>query len=193
MVPMRQLSHCVFCRCISSWMAHRVDATDCAKQKKTCRGGQRMSGNAVSAPSFGAGQELDCSTDDHRLSAVSSSAAHSHLEAEAALGGTLLPTAPGAGPVAVAAQVARHVAAQDTLAQVVGHAWGAERGGAADCTRAGANGRVKAPRNLAFAVIPAPPRTAATPNSQPGEANVAPSRSVFQCLTYCAPLISIFA
>lgn len=33
-----QLSHFVFCRCISSWMPQRVEATLWAKQMVTCRG-----------------------------------------------------------------------------------------------------------------------------------------------------------
>ena len=34
-----QLSHLVFCRCISSWMAQRVEATLWAKQQETCSTG----------------------------------------------------------------------------------------------------------------------------------------------------------
>lgn len=36
LVPMMQLSHCVFWMPSSSWIIQRVEATDCAKQQETC-------------------------------------------------------------------------------------------------------------------------------------------------------------
>eukprot|EP00882_Tetradesmus_deserticola_P022821 GHRQ01024793.1.p1 GENE.GHRQ01024793.1~~GHRQ01024793.1.p1 ORF type:complete len:116 (+),score=12.77 GHRQ01024793.1:435-782(+) len=37
LVPMMQLSHCVFWMPSSSWIIQRVEATDCAKQHVTCK------------------------------------------------------------------------------------------------------------------------------------------------------------